>query len=139
MLGRAIEAAGLGEMQGQCFGIGVTGGLERQRQTIVQQHRIGGGNPPPDDVPDAVVIQLDFLGTIRLARANQLGRTHRGQYAVFAGVDVRGKDGLASMICCGTNMIFRRDALEEVGGFPTDSVTEEWLPAALPGRSSQAH
>src|SRR3954453_11950427 len=30
------------------------------------------------------------------------------------------------MICCGTNVIFRRDALEEVGGFPTDSVTEDF-------------
>jgi cellulose synthase (UDP-forming) len=30
------------------------------------------------------------------------------------------------MFCCGTNVLFRRTALESVGGFPTDSVTEDF-------------
>jgi cellulose synthase (UDP-forming) len=30
------------------------------------------------------------------------------------------------MICCGTNVVFRRAALDEVGGFPTDSLTEDF-------------
>src|SRR5262249_41814993 len=37
-----------------------------------------------------------------------------------------GKDGLGAIFCCGTNVVFRRSALEEVGGFSTDSITEDF-------------
>ena len=30
------------------------------------------------------------------------------------------------MFCCGTNVVFRRAALEQIGGFPQDSVTEDF-------------
>jgi cellulose synthase (UDP-forming) len=30
------------------------------------------------------------------------------------------------MFCCGTNMVFRRAALDDAGGFPEDSVTEDF-------------
>jgi cellulose synthase (UDP-forming) len=30
------------------------------------------------------------------------------------------------MFCCGTNVVFRRAALEDVGGFPIESVTEDF-------------
>ena len=48
------------------------------------------------------------------------------QQALFYGPIARGKDGHDAMFCCGTNVVFRRAALEQVGGFPQDSVTEDF-------------
>jgi cellulose synthase (UDP-forming) len=48
------------------------------------------------------------------------------QQALFFGPIARGKDGHDAMFCCGTNVVFRRAALESVGGFPHDSVTEDF-------------
>ena len=49
-----------------------------------------------------------------------------GQQALFFGPISRGKDALGAMFCCGTNMVFRRSALEEIGGFPEASLTEDF-------------
>jgi cellulose synthase (UDP-forming) len=49
-----------------------------------------------------------------------------GQQALFFGPIARGKDGRGAMFCCGTNVVFRRAALEEAGGFPVDSITEDF-------------
>jgi cellulose synthase (UDP-forming) len=49
-----------------------------------------------------------------------------GQQALFFGAIARGKGRLGSIFCCGTNVLFRRAALERVGGFPTHSVTEDF-------------
>ncbi|MGQ0519850.1 MAG: glycosyltransferase family 2 protein [Actinomycetota bacterium] len=48
------------------------------------------------------------------------------QQALFFGVIARGKDALGAMFCCGTNVVFRRSALDEVGGFPEGSLTEDF-------------
>ncbi len=48
------------------------------------------------------------------------------QQALFFGPIARGKDALGATFCCGTNMLLRRAALEEAGGFPTDSITEDF-------------
>ena len=48
------------------------------------------------------------------------------QQALFFGTIARGKDALGAMFCAGTNVVFRRRALEQVGGFPEDSVTEDF-------------
>ena len=48
------------------------------------------------------------------------------QQNLFFGPIARGKDGLGAIFCCGTNVVFRRSALEEVGGFSEDSVTEDF-------------
>jgi cellulose synthase (UDP-forming) len=48
------------------------------------------------------------------------------QQALFFGPIARGKDGHEAMFCCGTNVVFRRTALESVGGFPQDSLTEDF-------------
>jgi cellulose synthase (UDP-forming) len=48
------------------------------------------------------------------------------QQALFFGPIARGKDGHDAMFCCGTNVVFRRAALVDVGGFPSDSVTEDF-------------
>jgi cellulose synthase (UDP-forming) len=48
------------------------------------------------------------------------------QQALFFGPIARGKDGHDAMFCCGTNVVFRRAALEDAGGFPIESVTEDF-------------
>lgn len=48
------------------------------------------------------------------------------QQTLFFGAIARGKDGLGATFCCGTNVVFRRAALEDTGGFPTHSVTEDF-------------
>ncbi|MDQ3092378.1 MAG: glycosyltransferase [Actinomycetota bacterium] len=48
------------------------------------------------------------------------------QQALFFGAIARGKDGWGAMFCAGTNVVFRRSALEEVGGFPLTSLTEDF-------------
>ncbi len=48
------------------------------------------------------------------------------QQTLFFGAIARGKDGLGATFCCGTNVVFARAALEDVGGFPTHSVTEDF-------------
>lgn len=48
------------------------------------------------------------------------------QQELFFGVIGRGKASRDAMFCCGTNVVFRRSALESVGGFPEDSLTEDF-------------
>jgi cellulose synthase/poly-beta-1,6-N-acetylglucosamine synthase-like glycosyltransferase len=55
-----------------------------------------------------------------------VARAAWGQQALFFGAIARGKGTLGSIFCCGTNVLFRRSALEQVGGFPTHSVTEDF-------------
>ena len=33
---------------------------------------------------------------------------------------------MGAMFCCGTNVVFRRTAVEEAGGFPETSLTEDF-------------
>ena len=48
------------------------------------------------------------------------------QQALFFGPIAQGKDAHDAMFCCGTNVVFRRAALEEVGGVPVQSLTEDF-------------
>lgn len=49
------------------------------------------------------------------------------QQTLFFGAIARGKDGLGATFCCGTNVVFRRAALDDAGGgFPTHSITEDF-------------
>jgi cellulose synthase/poly-beta-1,6-N-acetylglucosamine synthase-like glycosyltransferase len=48
------------------------------------------------------------------------------QQSLFFGPIARGKDRHGAMFCCGTNVVFRRRALEEAGGFPETSITEDF-------------
>lgn len=57
---------------------------------------------------------------------NPMAAAAWGQQALFFGPIAIGKDAWGSMFCCGTNVVFRRDALASVGGFPTESVTEDF-------------
>lgn len=48
------------------------------------------------------------------------------QQAVFYEYICEGKSLQGSMFCCGTNVIFRKEALLDVGGFDESSVTEDF-------------
>jgi cellulose synthase (UDP-forming) len=48
------------------------------------------------------------------------------QQALFFGTIAVGRDQLDAMFCCGTNVVFRRDALEAMDGFSHDSLTEDF-------------
>lgn len=48
------------------------------------------------------------------------------QQELFFGIIAVGRDAHGAMFCCGTNMVLRRSALEATGGFPTDSLTEDF-------------
>jgi cellulose synthase (UDP-forming) len=47
------------------------------------------------------------------------------QQAIFYEYICEGKDVGGSMFCCGTNIVFRREALVDVGGFDETTVTED--------------
>ena len=57
---------------------------------------------------------------------NRIAAASWSQQALFFGAIARGKDGLDAVFCCGTNVLFRREAFESVGGFPTNSLTEDY-------------
>lgn len=47
------------------------------------------------------------------------------QQALFFGAIARGKDAHGAMFCAGTNVVLRRSALEQAGGFPEGPLTED--------------
>ncbi|HEX7368085.1 MAG TPA: glycosyltransferase [Candidatus Saccharimonadales bacterium] len=53
------------------------------------------------------------------------------QQTLFFGPICRGKDHTNSLFMCGTNMLVRRAALDEVGGMCADSITEDLLTSLL--------
>jgi cellulose synthase (UDP-forming) len=59
-------------------------------------------------------------------RSNALAGAAWAQQALFFGAIAHGKDGLGATFCCGTNVLFRREALDEIGGFPERSLTEDF-------------
>jgi cellulose synthase (UDP-forming) len=65
------------------------------------------------------------------AGAGRLAAAAWSQQSLFFGGIARGKDGLGAMFCCGTNVLFRREALEEAGGFPENSLTEDFELSVL--------
>ena len=58
--------------------------------------------------------------------SNRLAGAAWGQQALFFGPIACGKDAHGAMFCCGTNVTIRRSALEQAGGFPTGSLTEDF-------------
>ena len=56
---------------------------------------------------------------------NRVAAGAHEQQALFYGPILRGKDSASAVFSCGTNVIFRRTALEHVGGIPEDSITED--------------
>lgn len=58
--------------------------------------------------------------------SNRIARASGLQQAVFYEYICQGKSLTDAMFCCGTNVIFRREALMDVGGFDETSVTEDF-------------
>jgi len=92
-----------------------------------------------DHVPDPHFLQwtLDLMADERVAfvqtpqyyanaRGGGIAAASWAQQALFFGAISRGKAAQGAMFCCGTNVLFRRTALESVGGFPLGSLTEDF-------------
>ncbi|NCC25878.1 MAG: glycosyltransferase [Deltaproteobacteria bacterium] len=91
-------------------------------------------NPLPD-FADALVAfmeanpSLAFIQTPQYYtnfETNRVARAAGLQQAVFYEYICEGKSMQDAMFCCGTNVIFRREALMDVGGFEESSVTEDF-------------
>lgn len=91
-------------------------------------------NPLPDFVEPLVARmeaspRLAFIQTPQYYtnfESNRIARASGLQQAVFYEYICEGKSLTDAMFCCGTNVIFRRDALMDVGGFDETSVTEDF-------------
>lgn len=57
---------------------------------------------------------------------NRVARASGLQQAIFYEFICEGKSQQGAMFCCGTNIIYRREALDDVGGFDETSVTEDF-------------
>jgi cellulose synthase (UDP-forming) len=92
-----------------------------------------------DHVPDERFLEatLGHMGDERMAmvqtpqyyanaREGRIASAAWAQQALFFGPIACGKDGHGAMFCCGTNVLFRRAALADAGGFPTSSLTEDF-------------
>lgn len=69
-----------------------------------------------------------FVQTPQVYRNRDENRVAAGahdQQALFYGPILRGKDGCDAVFSCGTNVIYRRSAIEDIGGLPEDSITED--------------
>lgn len=56
---------------------------------------------------------------------NRVAAGANDQQGLFYGPIMRGKNAVGAVFSCGTNVIFRRKALDSIGGLPEDSITED--------------
>jgi cellulose synthase (UDP-forming) len=56
---------------------------------------------------------------------NRVAAGAHDQQELFYGPIMRGRNSCRGVFACGTNLIFRRSALEVIGGLPEDSITED--------------
>ncbi|MDD5566072.1 MAG: glycosyltransferase, partial [Candidatus Omnitrophica bacterium] len=91
-------------------------------------------NPLPDFLNAVIPIlehneKLSFVQTPQFYTNIESGRVTRAsafQQAVFYEYICEGKSSDGSMFCCGTNVVFRAEALKEVGGLDESTVTEDF-------------
>lgn len=91
-------------------------------------------NPFPDFVEQLVDImeknpKVAFTQTPQYYSNFEFNRVARAsglQQAVFYEYICEGKNLQGAMFCCGTNVIYRREALDSIGGFDETSVTEDF-------------
>lgn len=72
--------------------------------------------------------QLAFVQTPQFysnTESSRVAKISHAQQAVFFEYVCNGKSSREAMFCCGTNVVFRRSALEDIGGFDEGSVTED--------------
>lgn len=91
-------------------------------------------NAVPDFAEDLVAImertpKFAFVQTPQYYtnfETNRVARAAGIQQAIFYEYICEGKSLKNAMFCCGTNVLFRIEALMDVGGFDEDSVTEDF-------------
>ena len=66
--------------------------------------------------------------------SNRVAAGAHEQQAIFYGPILRGKDRAGAVFSCGTNVVFRRGALDQIGGLPQDSITEDLRVSLMLGR-----
>jgi cellulose synthase (UDP-forming) len=78
--------------------------------------------------------KMGFVQTPQFYKNYALNYLTRGsweQQELFYGPICKGKNRLNATTMCGTNMVIRRSALEEVGGMRTDSIAEDFITGLL--------
>lgn len=91
-------------------------------------------NPMPDFLNAVIPLlesdaKLAFVQTPQFYSNTEESSVSRGaafQQAVFYEYICEGKNTENAMFCCGTNIIFRRDALADAGGLDESTVTEDF-------------
>lgn len=91
-------------------------------------------NPFPDFAEDLIEVMEDKpkLGFIQTPQyytnfdTNRVANAAGVQQSVFYEYICEGKSLRGSMFCCGTNVLFRRETLMDIGGFDETSVTEDF-------------
>jgi cellulose synthase (UDP-forming) len=91
-------------------------------------------NPMPEFLNKLVPImerddRLSFVQTPQFytnIEESRVARAAAFQQAVFYEYICEGKSSQDAMFCCGTNIVFRRQALEEIGGLDESTVTEDF-------------
>jgi cellulose synthase (UDP-forming) len=77
---------------------------------------------------------MAFVQTPQFYKNNALNYLTRGsweQQELFYGAICKGKNRLNATTMCGTNMVIRRSALEEVGGMCTESIAEDFITGLM--------
>ena len=83
---------------------------------------------PPFADPDVGWVQT---GQYYANLANPVSRWADDQQSMFYNLLCPGKAALNSAFICGTNVVLRGAALDEIGGLPQDSVTEDFAASIL--------
>ncbi len=91
-------------------------------------------NPMPDFLKDIIPLlegdpKLAFVQTPQFYTNIGESPVAKGaamQQAIFYETICEGKNASGSMFCCGTNVVFRREALLDVGGFEEEFITEDF-------------
>ncbi len=94
--------------------------------------------PLPDFLTRAVSLTLDadvgvvqtpqhFFNPDPIQSNLALTRVWPDEQRFFFDIVMASKDAWNAAFCCGTSSVIRFDALQSIGGFPTDSVTEDYL------------
>jgi cellulose synthase (UDP-forming) len=79
--------------------------------------------------PDVGVVQTPqhFFNPDPIQSNLALTKVWPDEQRFFFDIVMASKDAWGAAFCCGTSSVIRFDALQSIGGFPTDSVTEDYL------------
>jgi cellulose synthase (UDP-forming) len=77
---------------------------------------------------------IAFVQTPQVYRNRATNRVAKGahdQQQLFYGPIMRGKNGCGAVFSCGSNVVFRRSAIRDLGDLPEDSITEDLRTSLL--------